>query len=50
MRIADGPEIARAQQTQVGLLCQIFDVHFGAHALAEEPEKAPVPSTTPSRD
>ena len=50
LRIAHIAQISRAQQSQIGLLGQIFDIHGRAHASPQEAQKAPVPALLPPRE
>ena len=44
------PKLGSAQQPQIGLLRQIFDVDRSGHPLAQELEQASVPALAPSRE
>ena len=48
--IAHFAQVSCPQQSQIGLLCQIFDIHGRAHAPTQEPQKAPIPALLPPRE
>jgi hypothetical protein len=45
--IAHFAQVARAEQSQVGFLSQVFDIDGGSHSPAQESEKAPIPALLP---
>ena len=50
LRIAHVAQVSCAQQSQIGLLGQVFDIHRRAHAPPEETQKAPIPALLPPRE
>src|SRR6202040_3092021 len=48
--IAHIAQVSCTQQSQIGLLCQVFDIHSRAHAPPQEAQKASIPALLPPRE